>query len=56
MNFKKELYFFSKLKTDIGKKSKHPIVKENQPMKIVSGMDECNCYLFRDYGRMLGNS
>lgn len=54
LNFKKELYFFSKLKTDLGKKSKHPVVKENQPMKIVLGVDEWDCYLFRDDGRVFG--
>lgn len=39
LNFRGEIDF-SKLKMEIGKKTKTPIVKENQPTKIVLGMGE----------------
>lgn len=39
LNFRGEIHF-SKLKMEIGKKTKTPIVKENQPTKIVLGMGE----------------
>lgn len=57
LNFKKELYFFSKLKADIGKKSKHPVVKENQPMKIVlEGWMSVIATFSGTTGRVFGNS